>query len=175
MTAGEGTGRAALHAPLRADRAALWAKFGHWEETLFPNVIGLILEEVRVDYSRMRLPYRPELRQPAGMVHGGAIASLIDTAVVPALASAYDHTPHMVTIDLQIRFLNAAKETDLIGEGWVVRRGRSVSFCQAEVRRAVDDVVVAEGWLVYKVSTGRPAEIGGGPSEASGAQGNGVP
>ena len=67
-----------------------------------------------------------------------------------------DGIPVMLTVDLQIRFLNAAKETDLIGEGWVVRRGRSVSFCQAEVRRAVDDEVVAEGWAVYKVSAPKP-------------------
>jgi acyl-coenzyme A thioesterase PaaI-like protein len=44
----------------------------------------------------------------------------------------------------------------------VVRRGRSVSFCQAEIRRAVDSEVVAEGWLVYKISlpkaAGEPAE-----------------
>jgi uncharacterized protein (TIGR00369 family) len=152
MPTAEGLDRAARYAPLSEDRVARWAKFGHWESPLFPNVVGLELEEVRVDYARMRLPYRPELRQPAGMVHGGAIATLIDTCVVPAVASAYDTTPVMLTIDLQIRFLNAAKETDLIGEGWVVRRGRSVSFCQAEIRRASDDEVVAEGWLVYKVS-----------------------
>ena len=145
--------------PLGADRAARWSKFGRWDESLFPNVVGLELEEVRVDYARMRLPYRPELRQPAGMVHGGAIATLIDTVVVPALASAYDEIPLILTIDLQIRFLNGAKETDLIGEGWVVRRGRSVCFCQAEVRRAIDDEVVAEGWLVYKVSVPGPALI----------------
>jgi uncharacterized protein (TIGR00369 family) len=158
MPTAEGLDRAAGHAPLPENRAARWAKFGHWDTPLFPNVVGLELEEVRVDYARMRLPYRPELRQPAGMVHGGAIATLIDTCVVPALASAYDDVPVMLTIDLQIRFLNGAKETDLIGEGWVVRRGRSVSFCQAEIRRAVDDEVVAEGWLVYKVSTPRPPE-----------------
>jgi uncharacterized protein (TIGR00369 family) len=158
MSTAEGLDRAAGHAPLPENRAARWAKFGHWDTPLFPNVVGLELEEVRVDYARMRLPYRPELRQPAGMVHGGAIATLIDTCVVPALASAYDDVRVMLTIDLQIRFLNGAKETDLIGEGWVVRRGRSVSFCQAEIRRAVDDEVVAEGWLVYKVSTPRPPE-----------------
>jgi uncharacterized protein (TIGR00369 family) len=134
---------------------AHWSRFGTWSETFFPNVVGLVLEEVRTDYARMRLPYRPELRQPAGVVHGGAITTLIDTVVVPALASAYDEVPFMVTIDLQVRFLNAARETDLIGEGWVTRRGRSVSFCQAEVRRALDGDVVAEGWLVYKVSPQR--------------------
>ncbi|HVB91217.1 MAG TPA: PaaI family thioesterase [Acidimicrobiales bacterium] len=144
--------RAASHQPLSASRAEHWSHFGSWPERYFPNVVGLELEEVRVDYARMRLPYRSELRQPAGVIHGGAIATLIDTVVVPALASGYDDLPFMVTIDLQIRFLNAAGETDLIGEGWVTRRGRSVSFCQAEVRRSVDDAVVAEGWLVYKVS-----------------------
>jgi uncharacterized protein (TIGR00369 family) len=148
----DGNARAAQYEPLSESRAARWAKFGQWDEPLFPNVVGLQLEEVRIDYARMRLPFRPELRQPAGVVHGGAIATLIDTTVVPALASAFDEVPLMLTIDLQIRFLNAARETDLIGEGWVTRRGRSVSFCQAEIRRAVDDEVVAEGWLVYKIS-----------------------
>jgi uncharacterized protein (TIGR00369 family) len=150
--------RAARHAPLSGSRAQRWSRFGTWKEQFFPNLVGLELEEVRTDYARMRLPYRPELRQPAGVIHGGAIATLIDTVVVPALASNYDELPFMVTIDLQIRFLNAASESDLVGEGWVTRRGRSVSFCQAEVRRAVDGEVVAEGWLVYKVSEQRATE-----------------
>jgi len=149
--------RAALHAPLSEAAAAVWARFGHWDETYFPNVVGLQLEEARIDYARMRLPYRPELRQPGGVVHGGAIATLIDTVVVPALSSAFDAVPLLLTIDLQLRFLQAARETDLIGEGWVTRRGRSISFCQAEVRRAVDDEVVAEGWMVYKVTPPAPA------------------
>ena len=56
----------------------------------FPTLVGLELEEVRTDYARMRLPYRPELQQPAGVVHGGAVATLIDTVVVPAVGQAYD-------------------------------------------------------------------------------------
>jgi uncharacterized protein (TIGR00369 family) len=155
VTRTEGGNRASQYVPLDETQAARWSKFGKWETPLFPNVVGLELEEVRIDYARMRLPYRPELRQPAGVVHGGAIATMIDTVVVPALLSIYDEPQFLLTIDLQIRFLNAAKETDLIGEGWITRRGRSVSFCQAEVRRAIDDEVVAEGWLVYKVSPPR--------------------
>jgi uncharacterized protein (TIGR00369 family) len=158
MPAAKGTGRAALYEPLSESRAARWSKFGKWDPPLFPQVVGLVLEEVRTDYSRMRLPYRPELRQPGGVVHGGAIATMIDTVVVPALSSVYDEPQFLLTIDIQIRFLNSARETDLIGEGWVTRRGRSVSFCQAEIRREIDDEVVAEGWLVYKVSAPRPAD-----------------
>lgn len=41
----------------------------------FPKFLGMKLEEVRLDYGRILLPFRPELNQPAGMVHGGASAS----------------------------------------------------------------------------------------------------
>jgi uncharacterized protein (TIGR00369 family) len=155
MTSTHPTERAASFEPLTGKRAEQWAGFGKWRQQYFFNVVGLELEEVRLDYARMRLPYRPELRQPAGVVHGGAIATLIDTVVVPALASAYDELPFMVTIDLQIRYLNAATETDLVGEGWITKRGNSISFAQAEVRRTIDNEVVAEGWMTYRVAPQR--------------------
>ena len=50
----------------------------------FPNFLGMRFEEVRLDYGRVSLPYRPEFNQPAGMIHGGVIASLIDTVVETA-------------------------------------------------------------------------------------------
>jgi uncharacterized protein (TIGR00369 family) len=145
------TSRADLHKPLPEERQKLWSKFAAWDEVYFPQELGLKLEEVREDYSRMRLPYRPELRQPAGVVHGGAIASLIDTVVVPAIGAHYDRVPVMLTIDMQLRYLGAARKTDLIAEGWITRRGRSVVFCQAEVRAESDGSPVAEGWLTYQV------------------------
>jgi uncharacterized protein (TIGR00369 family) len=143
--------RAALHQPLPPDKAAIWAKFGNWDERYFPNVVGLALEEARVDYARLRLPYRPELRQPAGVVHGGAIASLIDTVVVPAIGAYYPSLPVMLTIDMQVRYLGAARETDLVAEGWITKRGKSIVFCQAEVTTAPAGDVVAEGWMTYRV------------------------
>lgn len=129
----------------------MWRGFGNWERTYFPQLVGLTVDEVRTDYARMRLPYRPELRQPAGVVHGGAIATLIDTVVVPAIGAVYDRLPMMLTIDMQLRYLSAAREDDLVAEGWITKRGRSVVFCQAEVRTASDGAVVAEGWLTYRV------------------------
>ena len=143
--------RAGLYEPLPPERAAYWGKFGSWEETYFPQVVGLVFEEARIDYGRMRLPYRPELRQPAGVVHGGAIATLIDTVVVPAIGAYYPQMPVMLTIDMQIRYLGAARDVDLVGERWVVKRGRSIVFCQAAVTSEPDGELVAEGWLTYRV------------------------
>src|SRR6478736_4539866 len=97
--------RAEQFALLPPDRAARWSRFGKWEQLYFPNVVGLELEEVRLDYARMRLPYRSELDQPAGVVHGGAIATLIDTVVVPAIGSAYPVRPRMVTITMNVQYV----------------------------------------------------------------------
>jgi uncharacterized protein (TIGR00369 family) len=151
-TTSEPYGRAADHDPLPDDRVTRWSRFGRWEQQFFPEVVGLELEEVKQDYARMRLPYRPELCQPAGVVHGGAIATLIDTVVVPAIGAAYDELPLMLTIDMQIRYLGAARQADLVAEGWITKRGRSIVFCQAEVRSEPDGAAVAEGWLTYRVS-----------------------
>ena len=117
-----------------ADR---WARFPKgWDRVLFPTLVGLELEEVRTDYARMRLPYRPELDQPAGVVHGGAIATLIDTVVVPAVGQAYDAGWAYFTVAMDIRYIGAVVGEDAIAEGWIEQRGRTLVFCRAEVRTA---------------------------------------
>ncbi|MEO3783850.1 PaaI family thioesterase [Actinocorallia sp. B10E7] len=144
--------RAHLHEPLPGNQEEHWKGFFNGERNAkyFAGFVGLLIEEVRTDYARMRLPYRPELNQPAGVVHGGAIATLIDTVVVPAVGSAYPQVPIMLTIDMQLRYLGAARERDLIAEGWITRRGKSTVFCQAEVRDSEGELI-AEGWHVYRV------------------------
>jgi uncharacterized protein (TIGR00369 family) len=138
-------------APLDAPLAERWAKFPKgWDRPYFPTVVGLVLEEVRTDYARMRLPYRPELEQPAGVVHGGAIATLIDTVVVPAVGQAYDARWAYFTIGMNIRYIGAVAQQDAVAEGWIEQRGRSLVFCRAEVRTE-DGRLAADGTLTYTV------------------------
>jgi uncharacterized protein (TIGR00369 family) len=141
-------------APLSPEKLDQWSNFGRWPgQTYFPNVVGLEVEELRADYARMRLPYRPELNQPAGVVHGGAIATLIDTVVVPAIGTHYDERPRMLTVTMNVQYLGAVVEEDAIGEGWVEQRGRSMVFCRAEVTGATSGKTCANATLVYKVSS----------------------
>jgi len=136
--------------PLPDERVPMWSRFGKWDITYFPSVVGLEVEEIRSDYARMRLPYRPELIQPAGVVHGGALATLIDTVVVPAIGSAYDAIPLMLTLSMNINYLGAVKAEDAIAHGWIVRRGKSVVFCDVAVHTESGQPV-ATGSLVYSV------------------------
>ena len=149
MTTAPNAERFALLDP---ERAATWRGFPDFGRVLFPRYVGLMLEEVRTDYARMRLPHRPEIQQPAGMIHGGAIATLIDTVVVPAIGSAYDERRVLLTIDMHVSYLAAIAGEDAVAEGWVEKRGRSMVFCRVEVRSG-SGMLASTASLVYKVSS----------------------
>ncbi len=145
------TTRAAQHDPAPDHVLERWSGFGEWERAYFPTFLGLVLEEVRTDYARMRLPFRPEIEQPAGVVHGGAIAAVLDSVVVPAIGQAYPAEARFATVDMHIQYLAAAIGEDLVAEGWIVRRGRRVVFCEAEVRGGTTGKVIARSMLTYNV------------------------
>jgi uncharacterized protein (TIGR00369 family) len=136
--------------PLAPERLAVWEASG--QNAFFPGYVGLRLEEVRLDYARMRLPHRREIDQPQGVVHGGALATLVNTVVVPAIGSAYEERRALLTIAVTMQFLDAVAGEDAIAEGWVEKRGRSTCFCRVEVRSA-SGMLAATASVVYKVSS----------------------
>ncbi len=140
-------------AELPDDVTERWLRFGQWDRVYFPKLVGLRVEAVRLDYCRMVLPFKPELEQPMGIVHGGAIATLIDAVVVPAIGSAYEANVGYSTIDMHVQYLSALAGEDAVAEGVVVRRGRSIVFCQADVHGRESGKHVARGSLTYSVSS----------------------
>lgn len=144
--------RAADFDPLDDDVLARWMSFGKWSRPYFPQLVGIEVQDVRRDYCRMRLPFRPELEQPMGIVHGGAIATLIDVVVVPAIGSAYDQEVGFSTVDLQIQYLRPLVEESAIAEGIVVKRGRRIIFCSADVVGESSGKSIARGTLTYAVN-----------------------
>ncbi len=67
----------------------------------------------------------------SGAVHGGIVASLLDTAATFALIAATDHD--WVTVDLRIDYLRPSKSGRLTVSGEVVRAGRSIGRASAEL------------------------------------------
>lgn len=138
-------------APLPPDAMETWSQFPLWgQDKTYSKTLGFVVEEMKQDYARLRLPARPEMNQPAGIMHGGAIASLIDTTVVPAVGWCTEGRT-MVTISMDVQYLSALKNEDAVCEGWVEKRGRSICFCRAEVRAAGSGRLCATATLVYKV------------------------
>lgn len=147
--------RAQQHPPLPAEVAARWSKFGRGDDELYVNLLGLVVEEIRTDYCRMRMPFRAALNQAAGVVHGGAIASLLDSVVVPVVGSGIEQGSRFSTVDMHVQFLSALVGEDAVAEGWVVKRGRRTVFVEAEAVGADSGAVIARSMLTYAVSPPR--------------------
>lgn len=133
-----------------------WMRFGRSGTTTYPMLLGLVVEDIRRDYCRMRLPFRPELLQAAGFMHGGAMASLLDHVMVPAVGAPLDQGVDYSTVDMHVQFIRGIvggeRAEDAIAEGWVVRRGRSTVFCEAEAFGATTGDLLAKSVLTYAVS-----------------------
>lgn len=132
----------------------LTAEFRNQPEP-FSTLVGLQVEEVRQDFCRMGLPFRHDLRTSGVVVHGGAIATLIDTAAVAAVWSDVDPTATRgATASMTVNYLAAAQGVDLIAEAHVIRRGRSVVFVDVDVCSPQGERI-AKGLVTYKLGYGR--------------------
>lgn len=83
----------------------------------------------------MSMQLRPDVMNPFGVVHGGSICALIDSAAGTAIAAGtLPDDRIMGTIDMQVHFLERAQGTALVAEGRVVRAGKAIAIAQVEVK-----------------------------------------
>jgi uncharacterized protein (TIGR00369 family) len=115
------------------------------------GLLGIELAEVETDRAVLRLPFRPELATMGDVVHGGAIAALLDTASMAA-AWSDDTVPEALagaTVSMSVDYVAAARGVDLTATGRAVRRGRSLCFCEVDVTQP-DGGVIAKGLAVHR-------------------------
>jgi acyl-CoA thioesterase len=128
-----------------------WSRFLRPERRFFPTHVGLYADELRRGYARLRLVARPEVYQADGVIHGGALSTLADTAAVPAIGTSYGEQPEMLTVSLTMNFLGVVAGEDAVAEAWVEQAGRTMAFVRCEVRGASSKALAATGSLVFKI------------------------
>lgn len=118
----------------------------------FVGHLGLRLVDMRPDEATLALPFAEALVTIGTIVHGGAIATLIDTAAMVAAWSGAElpATVRGTTVALAITYLAAASHEDLEATARVLRRGRSLVYLDVEVRGA-SGTAVAKGLVTYKL------------------------
>ncbi|MDP4023657.1 PaaI family thioesterase [Methylobacterium sp. NEAU 140] len=121
----------------------------------FVNFCGIEALDVREGRTRLRLALAPEHGNNLGIAHGGILCTLLDVAL--GTAARLNAGRPVVTLDMQTRFLAPGRGV-LIAEGRVTRAGRSVLFCEAEIRTEGGGLVATATGLLKPVAERRPEE-----------------
>lgn len=96
-------------------------------------LIGARLAAVEPGYAEIHLPYRPDLTQQHGYVHGGIVGMIADTAAGYAANTLTAAETGVLTVEYKLNLLAPADGQLLIAEGTVVRYGRTLIVTRADV------------------------------------------
>ena len=99
----------------------------------FATLLGIELEHAERGSATLRLNIHDELRQIHGVMHGGAIASLIDTATAFAILTLLEDREKFSTVDLMVNYLRPLQEGTATARARVLRAGRRVITASADV------------------------------------------
>lgn len=99
----------------------------------FAKLLGIELEEIDAGIATLGFEIKPELKQNHGVVHGGAIASLIDSATAFAIISLLPPGEHATTVDLTISYLRPLTHGRARAVARVIRSGKRLLVVSAEL------------------------------------------
>jgi uncharacterized protein (TIGR00369 family) len=101
-------------------------------QVAYARLLGLELTSVERGAAVVSLAVRPELTRMEGIMHGGALASVIDTASALAVLSLLAPGEQTVTVDLTLHFLRPISSGTVRAQARVLRAGRRIAFVAVE-------------------------------------------
>src|SRR6266705_3897678 len=114
--------------------------------------LGIQLTDMQPDMAVLTLPFADSLVTIGTTIHGGAIASLIDTAAMVAAWSDNTVPENMrgTTVSLAVTYLAPAEHEDIQATARVLQRGRNMVFLDVEVK-SISGKSIARGLVTYKL------------------------
>ncbi len=120
------------------------------EAAPYYQLLQIRMDQIDTGFARFRMPFRKELTQAYGVVHGGAIATLADTAVAFALMTIVQPGEKVTTAEFKINFFSSVKSGEMIGEARVVHTGKRLVVADMEVKDQTGELV-AKGMATYAI------------------------
>jgi acyl-CoA thioesterase len=113
---------------------------------------GIVIEEARAGYARLSMVVRPDMLNGHGIVHGGMVFALADTAFAYVCNGRNEKT---VAAQASIVFLDSAREGEtLIAEAEEAATARRSGVTRVSIRNS-DDRSIAE-FTGYSRTLGGP-------------------
>ena len=118
-----------MHAPDPSFATRIRESFGRQKAMA---LIGASLRRVEAGEVDIALPWRADLTQQKGFIHGGILGMIADTACGYAAFSLMPAGGSLVTVEYKMNILKPGRGS-LVAHGKVIRPGRTLTVARAEV------------------------------------------
>ncbi len=99
----------------------------------FPTLVGIEIDSIEHGRARLAMDVTEKHLQLQGIMHGGAIATLVDTAVAMAILGASEPGDRFTTIEMKINYLSPVREGRVVAEAKLIRDGRRIVVAECDV------------------------------------------
>src|SRR5271155_5105019 len=117
-----------------------------WAKRLFAElpVAGLLnAQPIRCDPQRGRITVtfqaRREFTNLMGSVQGGMLTAMLDLAMSFAVLCSLEDGHVVPTLEVKASFIAPARPGEIVGDGMLIRRGRSIAFMEGRLRNSDGD------------------------------------
>ena len=97
------------------------------------HALGAVLGRVAPGEVEIEMPYRADLAQQHGYMHGGIITAILDSACGYAALSLSATDTAVLTVEYKVNFIAPAKGERFVARGEVLRPGATVTVCKGDV------------------------------------------
>ena len=103
------------------------------DDVPFAKLLGIEVDVLEPGHAVLSMKMRDDLMRNGGIAHGGAVATLIDSAMAFAIIQLLGENEQTVTVDLTIHYLRPLSEGTARASARVVRAGKRVITVSAEL------------------------------------------
>lgn len=130
------------------------------ERQEFMKLMGFEVTKIEVGRIEGELILTPQHLQHKGFAHGGLIATLADIVAGFAAVSLVPKDHHVVTAELKVSYFHPGVGEKLLAKGYVIKPGRKLNFCEAEVYVVkADNTLLLIAKATTTMATITPADI----------------
>lgn len=112
---------------------------GQLRKQNFMHHIEFSLDKIEAGKTAGEMVFQPIHYQQDGFAHGGVVATLADIVAGFAASTLVAADEHVVTGEVKISFFKKGLGDKLRARGTVIKPGRRINFCEAEVLSVIDD------------------------------------
>ena len=112
------------------------------EVSPYPSLLAMRMVAIGIGFAEIEIAIERKHKQLLGVVHGGVLASLIDTVAFWAVYFGIQKPNQWYTsVDLKVNYLSPAVTGKLLAKGRQIKVGKKICYASAEIFDAADNIL----------------------------------